>query len=94
MRSIYVPLFEMDDGIIGPLGYKRDLCASPGFRENGSGPRPRQMTASDKNDILHAVDTQASLLDEPHAVIDIFDYPLSEISESDSVLPFCWERKI
>ena len=70
------------------------LLCTPAFRENCSGPRPRQMTPSDKNDIFHVVDSQASLLGEPHAVIDIVDYPFFEISASDSVLPFGWERKI
>ena len=84
----------MDDGIPGHLGYKRDLCASSVFRENRSDPRLRQMTPSDKYDIFRAVDSQASLLGEPHAVEDIFDYPFLEVSASDSVLPFCWERKI
>jgi hypothetical protein len=52
------------------------------------------VTPSYKNDIFHAVDSQAPLLREPHAVIDVADYPFSEISESDSVLPLGWERKI
>jgi hypothetical protein len=86
----------MDDRTPGRLGYKRDLCTSPAraIRENGSDPRHRQVTPSYKNDIFHAVDSQAPLLREPHAVIDVADYPFSEISESDGVLPLGWERKI
>jgi hypothetical protein len=52
------------------------------------------MTPSDKDDIFHAVDSQPSLVGEPHAVIDVADYPFSEIAESDGVLPLGWERKI
>jgi hypothetical protein len=52
------------------------------------------MTPCDKDNIFHTIDTQALLLGEPHTVIDVFDYPISEIAESDSVLPFCRERKI
>jgi hypothetical protein len=63
-------------------------------RENGSDPRPGQMTPSHKNDIFHVVDSHTTLLGGPHAVIDVVDHSFSEISESDSVLPFGWERKI
>jgi hypothetical protein len=52
------------------------------------------MATSDKNNIFHAADPQASLFGEPHTVIDIFDHPSTEIAESDRVLLFCWEWKI
>jgi hypothetical protein len=52
------------------------------------------MTPSDKNNIFHAVDPQASVLSEPHTIIDIFDHPFAEIAEGNCVLSFCRERKI
>lgn len=44
------------------------------------------MTTSNKDNIFHAADPQASLVSEPHTVIDISDYPFAEIAESDRVL--------
>jgi len=84
----------MDVGIPRHSGYECDLCASPAIRENGSDPRPRQMTSCDKNDVFHAVDPQAFLLSKSHTVMDIFDYPFTEIALSDCVLHFRWEKKI
>jgi hypothetical protein len=52
------------------------------------------MTPCDKNNIFHTIDTQTSLIGEPHTVMDILDYPFTEIAESDRVLLFCRERKI
>jgi hypothetical protein len=84
----------MDDRIPGHSDTERYLCTIPAFRENGSDPRPCEMTPSDKNNIFHAVDPQASVLSEPHTIIDIFDYPFAEIAESDRVFSFYWEWKI
>jgi hypothetical protein len=84
----------MDDGIPGRSHFERGLCISLAFRENSSDPRLCQMTPSDKNYVFHAADPQASLLSEPHALIDISDYPFTKIAESDRVLSFCRERKI
>jgi hypothetical protein len=94
MCSTHVPLLKMDDGIPGLSDSKRDLCGFPAFGENGSDPRLREMTPSNKNDIFHTADPQASLLSEPHTAIDIFDHPFTEISERNRVLSFCGERKI
>jgi hypothetical protein len=52
------------------------------------------MAPSDKNDVFHAADPQASLLSEPHTDIDIFDHPFTKIAKSDRVLSFCWKREI
>jgi hypothetical protein len=84
----------MDDGIPGRLDSERDLCAFLAFRENGSDPRLCEMTPSDKNNIFHAADPQASLLCKTHTGMDIFDHPFTEIAKSDRVLSFCRERKI
>jgi len=78
------------------LDYEGDLCTSesPAFRENGPDPRLCEMTPCDKNNIFHTNGPQASVLCEPHTVMDILDYPFTEIAESDRVLLFCWVRKI
>jgi hypothetical protein len=52
------------------------------------------MTPSDKNNIFHPADPQASPLSELHTVIDVFDYPFTEIAEGNRVLSFCREWKI
>jgi hypothetical protein len=93
LRSSYIPLLEVD-GISGHSDTERDPPASPASRENGSGPRSREMTPGDKNNIFHATDSQASLLSKPHTVIDMFDYPFAEIAVGDRGLSFCRERKI
>jgi len=94
MRSTRVPLFEMDGGIPGHSGGKRDPCASSAFRENGSNPRLREMTPSNENNIFHGIDPESLLLSKPHTIINIPDYPLLEIASSDSILLLCWKGKI
>jgi hypothetical protein len=51
------------------------------------------MTPSDKNDILHAVDSTAQILSDLETIVDIVDNPFAEITTSDGLLMDCPERK-
>jgi hypothetical protein len=63
----------MNAGILGNPSYERYLCASSTLREDDVDPRPREMSPSDKNEILRAVDSQAKVLSNPHTAVDILD---------------------
>jgi len=51
------------------------------------------MTPSDKNDILHAVDSTAQILSDLETVVDMVDNPFAEITISGGLLMVCRERK-
>ena len=57
-------------------------------------PRLRKMTASDKNDILHAFDSITQVLGDFETLVNMSSEPFDEISMSDGVLAICRERKI
>jgi len=52
------------------------------------------MTASDKNDILHAFDSITQVLGDFETLVNMSSEPFDEISMSDGVLAICRERKI
>jgi len=52
------------------------------------------MTASDKNDILHAFDSITQVLGDFETLVNMPSEPFDEISMSDGVLAICRERKI
>lgn len=93
LASSHVSLLEMDIRISERSNFKRYLCASKALRESDADPRPCEMTPSDKDDVLHAVDATTQILSDPEAVIDVLDYPFAEITMSDGLLIVRGERK-
>jgi len=89
----HAPLLQTNAGIPGHLRYERYPCACPVLGEEDADPRSREMTPGDENDILHAVDPQAEIVGDLHAVVDVLDQPFTEIAPGDCVLAFCRERK-
>jgi hypothetical protein len=77
----------------GHSNSERYLCASAALRERNIDPRLGEMASSDKNDIFHAIDPQTKVLSESHTVIDVIDYPFTEIAVSDRVLALCGNGK-
>jgi hypothetical protein len=51
------------------------------------------MTPSDKNNVLHAVESQAEIFSDPHTAVDILDQPFPKVAMSDRILACCRERK-
>jgi len=52
------------------------------------------MTPSDKDDILHAIDSATLSLGNLETVVDVVQYPFSEITKSDGLLVGCRKREI
>jgi hypothetical protein len=61
--------------------------------EGHADPRPREMTPSDKHDILCATDRIALAVSELETVVNILDYPFAEITTSDGLLTICLKGK-
>jgi hypothetical protein len=47
------------------------------------------MTPSDKDDILHAIDSATPILGNLETVIDVLHYPFGEITKCDGFLVGC-----
>ena len=77
----------------GRLRRERYLCARPALREEDADPRAREVTPGDEDDVLHAVDPQAEIVGDLHAVVDVADEPFTEIATGDRILAFCRERE-
>jgi hypothetical protein len=63
-------------------------------RESDVDPRPREVTARDKNDISHVVDITSKSLGDLETVIDILEHPFFEITMRAGLLIVCWDREI
>jgi hypothetical protein len=69
----HASLLQTDAGIPGRLRYERYPCACAVLGEEDTDPRSREMTPGDENDVLHAVDPQAEVVGDLHAVVDVLD---------------------